>query len=243
MSNKSTNYIQTNIELEDAYNNLKEIMGKLKKTDFGSIIHKKKQNIGGRISYKGKLFYDEAALILDFLNSEGKTNTDFYKTLFNVVYSVKPTILQSLPQEEVNSSNIDEFVDLNVRGDVGLSCGYGSVAYNDEVTGKCRVSRKALNKYGARTSSTEVVYAQGDSMIPEIQSGDALLVDTSQTEIIDGVVYAFNYDGQPMCKRLQKIGKEIKAISTNPAYDPFIIDFTYQFNIVGRVIGFMRSVS
>ena len=92
------------------------------------------------------------------------------------------------------------------------------------------------------TGSNKIVYAQGDSMSPEINSGDALLVDTSQTNILDGVVYAFNYDGQPMCKRLQKIGKDIKAISSNPLFDSFIIDFTCQFNIVGRVVGFMRPV-
>ena len=89
---------------------------------------------------------------------------------------------------------------------------------------------------------TEIVYAQGDSMSPEIESGDALLVDTSQTEIINGVVYAFNYEGQPMCKRLQKIGNEIKAISKNSDYDPFFIDFNNQFNIIGRVVGLMRPV-
>ena len=238
MSNKSIKALQTEMKLEYAYNQLKEIMGKFKKTDFGTIIEKKKQNIGGRISYDGKLFYDEASLILKFLSAEGKTDNDFYKELSQLVNPVK----SRNELKEVKASNNDDFAELNVRGDVGLSCGYGTVVYNDGVTGKCRVPRKTLREYGANTSSTEVVYAQGDSMSPEIKSGDALLVDTSQVDIIDGVIYAFNYDGQPMCKRLQKIGKDIKAISTNPLYDPFVIDFTCQFNIVGRVVGFMRPV-
>lgn len=238
MSNKSIKSLQTNMKLEYAYIQLKEIIGNFKKTDFGSIIDKTKQNIGGRISYEGKLFYDEASLILKFLSAEGKTDNDFYKELSQIVNPVK----SHNELKEVKSSDNDDFVELDVRGDVGISCGYGTVVYNDGVTGKCRVPRKTLRDYGASTSSTEVVYAQGDSMSPEIKSGDALLVDTSQKEIIDGVVYAFNYDGQPMCKRLQKIGKEVKAISTNPLYEPFIIDFTCQFNIVGRVVGFMRPV-
>lgn len=238
MSNKSIKSLQTNMKLEYAYNQVKELIGNFKKTDFGLIIDKTKQNIGGRISYEGKLFYDEASLILKFLSAEGKIDNDFYKELSQIVNPVK----SRNELKEVKSSDNGDFVELNVRGDVGLSCGYGTIVYNDGVTGKCRVPRQTLRDYGASTSSTEVVYAQGDSMSPEIKSGDALLVDTSQIEIIDGVIYAFNYDGQPMCKRLQKIGKDIKAISTNPSYDPFMIDFTCQFNIVGRVVGFMRPV-
>lgn len=238
MGNKSIKALQTNIELEYAYNQVKEIMGKFKKTDFGAIIDKTKQNIGGRISYNGKMFYDEAALLLKFLTTEGKTDNEFYKELSQIVNPVKT----DSEIKNVELADNDDFAELNVRGEVGVSCGYGISVYNDNVTGKCKVPRRTLRDYGASISSTEIVYAQGDSMSPEIESGDALLVDTSQTEVINGVVYAFNYEGQPMCKRLQKIGNEIKAISRNPLYDPFIIDATVQFNIVGRVVGFMRPV-
>lgn len=238
MANKSIKALQTNIELEYAYSQVKEIIGNFKKTDFGTIIDKTKQNINGRISYNGKLFFDEASLLLKYLAAEGKTDNKFYKELSQTVNPIN----SRNELKEIKSSDNEDFAELNVRGEVGLSCGYGTVVYNDGVTGKCKVPRKTLREYGANTSSTEVVYAQGDSMSPEIKSGDALLVDTSQIEIIDGVIYAFNYDGQPMCKRLQKIGKEIKAISTNPLYDPFIIDVSCQFNIVGRVVGFMRPV-
>lgn len=238
MGNKSIKALQTNIELEYAYNQVKEIMGKFKKTDFGAIIDKTKQNIGGRISYNGKMFYDEAALLLKFLTTEGKTDNEFYKELSQIVNPVKT----DSEIKNVELADNDDFAELNVRGEVGVSCGYGISVYNDNVTGKCKVPRRTLRDYGASISSTEVVYAQGDSMSPEIESGDALLVDTSQTEVINGVVYAFNYEGQPMCKRLQKIGNEIKAISRNPLYDSFIIDATVQFNIVGRVVGFMRPI-
>ena len=228
----------TDIKLEDAYNQIKALKEKFTKTEFAVIIDTNKQNLGGRISNNGSLSFDEVKLLLKYLASEDLSDNSFYKELSQTVNPVK----SRNEIKEVKSSDNEDFAELNVRGDVGLSCGYGTVVYNDNVTGKCRVPRQTLRDYGASVSSTEVVYAQGDSMSPEIKSGDALLVDTSQTDIIDGVVYAFNYDGQPMCKRLQKIGKEIKAISSNPLFDPFIIDFTCQFNIVGRVVGFMRPV-
>lgn len=229
---------QTDILLETAYSKTKELFGKLSKTNFAEIFNKKKQNIGGRMSYNGMLLFDEAILLLKYLAENGKTNNDFYNELSQIVNPVRSN--QEL--REITLSDNDDFAELNVRGDVSISCGYGISVYNNSVTGKCRVPRRTLRDYGASISSTEVVYAQGDSMSPEIESGDALLVDTSQTEIINGVVYAFNYEGQPMCKRLQKIGEEIKAISRNPLYDPFIIDINTQFNIVGRVVGFMRPI-
>ena len=229
----------TDIELEYAYNKLKEVLGKLKKTDFATIIGTSKQNIGGRMGYNGKLFYTEAAKICSYLESNRMEDTDIYKELSKIVANINNYLtINHTTEPEAD----DNFVELNVRGDVGLSCGYGTVVYNDGVTGKCRVPRQTLREYGASAKSTEIVYAQGDSMLPDIKSGDALLVDTSQTDVIDGVIYAFNFDGQPMCKRLQKIGKNLKAISSNPLFDPFIIDGTCQFNIVGRVVGFLRQI-
>ena len=241
MVKKSTKILQTYLKLEEVFINVRNLVGNLSKTQFAEIIDKKKQNITTRISYDGYLLFDEVPRILKYLSENNLQDTDLY---FDLSKILNPHLTKSEVKEvKISDDTSDEdFTALNVRGEVGVSCGYGSFVDNDRVTGKCLVPTKTLREYGASRTHTEVVYAQGDSMSPEIKSGDALLVDTSQTEIIDGVMYAFNYDGQPMCKRLQKIGKEIKAISSNPLFDPFIIDFTCQFNIVGRVVGFMRPV-
>lgn len=237
---KSVQDKQTKIKLETAYLNTKSIVGKLTKTDFASILKRQKQNIGRRIGYNGFLLIDEAVLLLQYLAKNNLNNNDFY---FELSQIVNPSRTNSEINEIKPCNEQDEdFLELNVRGSVSLSCGYGSFVDNDSITGTCKVPRTTLRQYGASTTRTEIVYAQGDSMSPEIKSGDALLVDTSQTDIIDGVVYAFNYDGQPMCKRLQKIGKEITAISSNPLFKTFTIDFSCQFNIIGRVVGLMRPV-
>lgn len=241
MVKKSSKILQTFWKLEDVFFEVRNLVGNLSKTQFAEIIDKKKQNITTRISYDGYLLLDEVPRILKFLSEKDLQNTDLY---FNLSKILNPYLTKSEVKEvkTTKCTSDEEFTALNVRGEVGVSCGYGSFVDNDQVTGKCLVPTKTLREYGASRSHTEVVYAQGDSMLPEIKSGDALLVDTSQTDIIDGVMYAFNYDGQPMCKRLRKIGKDIKAISTNSAYEPFMIDFTCQFNIVGRIVGFMRPV-
>lgn len=213
----------SNIKLEHAYNELFKLKNSISKTKFATIINTNKQNLFGRTKNDGVLNFDELALLKIYLDDEKLSDNNFYSEV-------------SLELQN------DDFIDVPVRGDVGLSCGYGTVVYNDSVTNTCKVPKTALRQYGANIKCTEIVYAQGDSMSPDIESGDALLVDTSQTEIINGVCYAFNYDGQPMCKRLQKIDDKIKAISKNILYDPFIIDKNLQFNIVGRVVGIMRPL-
>ncbi len=238
---KSVQDKQTTIKLETAYINTMKLIGKLSKTKFAEIIGKKKQNIHRRISYEGFILLDEVSELSKFLAIEGKTDNKFYKTLENILNPVKSNFKVKEVKQD-NNSDDDDYTSLKVRGEVGISCGYGTFVDNDNITGECVVPTQTLRKFGANRKHTEIVYAQGDSMSPEIKSGDALLVDTSQTDVIDGVVYAFNYDGQPMCKRLRRIGQEITAISTNPIYEPFSINFSTQFNVIGRVVGFIRPV-
>ena len=232
---------QTGITLETAYTKLKSILGKFTKTAFADILQTSKQNIGKRMSYGGYLLNDEAVILRNYMAKSELMENDLYSELSQIVNPVRSK--HQLKKVNVSDNNDDEFTEISVKGDIGLSCGYGAIVYNNDETGKCKVPTRTLRELGANKNATHIVYAQGNSMTPEIQSGDALLVDTSQTDIIDGVVYAFNYDGQPMCKRLSKIGKKIKAISNNPSYAPFIIDFkNISFDIVGRVVGFVRPV-
>ena len=79
-------------------------------------------------------------------------------------------------------------------------------------------------------------------MADRIESGDALLVDESKTYINNGKVYAFVYDSELFCKQLKKTGDGITAISFNKDYEPFEIDKTKQFAVVGQVIGIMKKM-
>ncbi len=57
--------------------------------------------------------------------------------------------------------------------------------------------------------------AQGDSMIPEINDGDSLLVDRSQTQIIDGKIYAIRFGNSLKVKRLYKTLSGVLIQSAN----------------------------
>lgn len=90
----------------------------------------------------------------------------------------------------------------------------------------------------ARTIVMEVV---GDSMQPNYQPGDRVMVDLTQTRMVADTVYAIS-DGfsEPQIKRLQRIPfsnpPRVNIISDNPALDNFEADLE-QVHIIGRICG------
>lgn len=95
-----------------------------------------------------------------------------------------------------------------------------------------RERRLRPNKLAAMTAS-------GDSMEPSIHDNDSLLVDTSQTEVQDGKVYALWYDGGERVKRLYRLpGGGLRIKSDNPEYGPIELGPEYHGNvrIIGRVV-------
>ena len=53
---------------------------------------------------------------------------------------------------------------------------------------------------------------------------------------------AFVYDSELFCKQLKKTADGITAISFNKDYEPFEIDKTKQFAVVGQVISAMKRI-
>lgn len=61
------------------------------------------------------------------------------------------------------------------------------------------VDRKGLNP-----TALIAMTVTGDSMEPNLYEGDVVVIDTSDKTMRDGLVYAFNYDGESVIKRLVK---------------------------------------
>lgn len=56
----------------------------------------------------------------------------------------------------------------------------------------------------------------GESMEPNLYDGDIVVIDTADTSMRDGVVYAFNYDGESVIKRLVRERGDWWLFSDNP---------------------------
>lgn len=61
------------------------------------------------------------------------------------------------------------------------------------------VDRKKLNP-----ASLIAMTVTGESMEPNLYDGDVVIINTADTAMKDGVVFAFNYDGEAVIKRLVK---------------------------------------
>lgn len=131
-------------------------------------------------------------------------------------------------------------ISIPVLGEVSASMGYGVTVYNEAQTAVYPISRKLAFDLGVNTRESEIIFAQGDSMMPTIEGGDSLLVDHTRKEIYDGKIYCVRIEGQLYAKRLQKIPPNIiVVVSDNTKYRSFEIDLNknpdYDFAVIGEI--------
>ena len=210
---------QTSITVKYCYEELLKFNQNFEKKQFAVIIGSTKQNIGQRINRDSKLSKKERALLKEWLEDNG------------------------LPTKMLNVAVVsDSIVQVPVRSEVELSCGTGSFANADFVSDTIGLDISFIRSFGGNPKTVSVVFARGDSMADRIESGDALIVDESKNYIVNGKVYAFVYDSELFCKQLKKTSNGITAISFNKDYEPFEIDKTKQFAVVGQVISAMKRI-
>lgn len=59
-----------------------------------------------------------------------------------------------------------------------------------------------FKKRGFNPSKCYAMPVTGESMEPELRAGDVVVVNTGATDPVDGAVFAVNYEGSPVIKRL-----------------------------------------
>ena len=216
---KYSNSNNTTISLKYCYEELLKFNPQMTKTEFAVIINATRQNIGQRINRNSKLSKQELSILKEYLQDKG------------------------IPTKFLNVAVVDDTsVLVPVRTEVELSCGTGTFSNADFVSDTIKFDIRFIRSFGGNPNTVSVVFARGDSMADRIESGDALIVDESKTYISSGKVYAFVYDSELFCKQLKKTADGITAISFNKDYEPFEIDKTKQFAVVGQVISAMKRI-
>lgn len=212
----------TNLSLNYCYSELLRIIPALTKQDFGKLINATKQNIGQRMKKNSMLSINE----LELLKNNLKENSIPCKFLDSAI----------LPNET-------EIIQLPVRDEVILSCGMGCYSENEAIKDTIGFDVDFVRRLGANPGNVSIVLAKGDSMEDKISSGDYLFVDESKTYINDGMIYAFIYDNELYCKKLQKSPDKLTAISLNRDYEPFTIEKNCLFNVIGQVCGVIKKLN
>lgn len=138
-----------------------------------------------------------------------------------------------------NSYNV---FNVTYRPDVFLSAGYGVEVYTEEAQTMALDSRLFVSDKGNKIDPKfcEVVSISGNSMAPEYRHGDKVIIDKNDTELLDGHIFAFRYNGKCYVKEINLLGKRIKCISLNKEYDPFYIEDGEDFTVFGRILPRIR---
>ncbi len=151
-----------------------------------------------------------------------------------------PTMQAILSWEHPDDLPPGEFV-MIPRMEVKLSAGPGNEQVEITFTELQPQAFRAdwIRKQRLKPSKLACMTADGRSMEPVVWDGDSLVIDTAQTDVKDGQVYAIWYDGGERVKRLYRLpGGGLRIKSDNPEHPTMELtaDYHGQVRIIGRVV-------
>ncbi len=114
----------------------------------------------------------------------------------------------------------DGFIWIDVV-EASFSCGTGeSIEFHfDVINGKQPFPPSFFKQKNVHPDCMRIIKAKGDSMADKIEDGDLVGIDISQTDIIDGQIYAVYFEGEGMIKQIFKEeGGKLILHSLNPKY-------------------------
>lgn len=149
-------------------------------------------------------------------------------------------LLTGTETSECQSLVSDDFVCIPLF-DVQASCGNGACVDNASVCDLIRVNRPWISRHCgvANQRALNLISITGDSMMPTLKDGDFVVIDTSAKNIYTDAMYAFNLGDDLFVKRIQRIGRGLRIISDNPAYEPFTLsadELDHGFVVHGKVV-------
>jgi phage repressor protein C with HTH and peptisase S24 domain len=124
-----------------------------------------------------------------------------------------------------------------------LSAGGGSFEIGSEVEGYYAFRKEWLTNKGDWNKMV-LMDIFGNSMEPEMKSGDTILIDESQKDIIAGAIYAVGVEDTIMVKRLEKHPNKLVLLSDNTDYAPIYLEGHEigSIRVIGKVIWICREL-
>ena len=120
-----------------------------------------------------------------------------------------------------------------------LSAGGGSFETGATI-GRGYAFRRDFIQRKGNPDNMVLMRVAGDSMEPEILSGDVVLIDQGKTRIVPGHMFAVGFEEAIYLKRIDIMPGKAILKSANPAYPPMELDIrgqlSDQFRVIGRVL-------
>ena len=132
---------------------------------------------------------------------------------------------------------------------VRLKLSAGIMGYMGEpeqgVLRRIRLEKLWLQERGLFPENLIAIRVKGESMSPRIEEGDIVVVNTGDRRAQEGAVFAINFDGEPVIKRMARRAGRWYLDSDNPdqkAYPPKVCEAN-QCLLVGKVVHLHRDGS
>jgi len=82
--------------------------------------------------------------------------------------------------------------------------------------GTLGMRRTWIERHNYHPDHLLAILVKGESMEPSLYAGDIVIINTLDTKLVDGAVYAFNYEGEAVVKRLTRDAGKWWLTSDNP---------------------------
>ena len=82
--------------------------------------------------------------------------------------------------------------------------------------GTLGMRRTWIERHNYHPDHLIAILVKGESMEPSLYAGDIVIINTLDTKLVDGAVYAFNYEGEAVVKRLTRDAGKWWLTSDNP---------------------------
>lgn len=140
----------------------------------------------------------------------------------------------------------DDEVELPLFREVEIAAGVGTYAVEENHGNVLRFAKSSLRRAGVDAAAAGCAFVVGDSMEPVLPDGACVGIDTANTSVKDGDMYALDHGGLLRVKRLYRVpGGGIRASSINPDYPDEIItpeQMQDGFRIIGRVFWYSAMI-
>lgn len=120
--------------------------------------------------------------------------------------------------------------------------GSGSFDVQDSIVDEVPFSADWIRRKGS-PGNMVVMEVIGDSMYPELEEGDNILVDQSQTQVSNSRVYVIGLEDTLQVKRVQTLQGLVVLLSANRRYPPVSVqgDEIDTMRVIGRVLWSSRD--
>lgn len=161
------------------------------------------------------------------------------------VLNVNPLWLAFGEEYGVLQKDVNEEFTAIPAYDLSASAGGGAVVGEERVKYRLMFRHDWLRSITrAPIEKLAVLEIVGDSMTPTLHNGDTALVDLTINYPVDDGIYAVQYDGHLMAKRIRidPFRRLITVTSDNPAYAPIADLSPEEVRVAGRIVWIGRRV-